>query len=228
MISSCVQSLKRLGLDYVDLFYSHRFDPETPLEETMGALDYIVRSGRALYIGISSYNSLRTREAIAILQDLGTPCLIHQPSYSLINRWVERDGLKDTLIELGVGLIAFSPLAQGMLTNKYLDGVVSKDSRAAQGKSLEKKMLSDSALGKIRILNDIAASRKQSLAQMAIAWILRDDKTTSALIGASKPEQVIDCVGALNNMSFSKSELNQIDEVATDEDINLWALSSIS
>lgn len=228
LISSCDQSLKRLGLDYVDLFYSHRFDPETPLEETMGALDYIVRSGRALYIGISSYNSLRTREAIAILKDLGTPCLIHQPSYSLINRWVERDGLKDTLIELGVGLIAFSPLAQGMLTNKYLDGVVSKDSRAAQGKSLEKKMLSDSALGKIRILNDIAASRKQSLAQMAIAWILRDDKTTSALIGASKPEQVIDCVGALNNMSFSKSELNQIDEVATDEDINLWALSSIS
>jgi len=139
LISSCDQSLKRMGLDYVDLFYSHRFDPETPLEETMGALDYIVRSGRALYIGISSYNSLRTREAIAILKDLGTPCLIHQPSYSLINRWVERDGLKDTLIELGVGLIAFSPLAQGMLTDKYLDGVVSKDSRAAQGKSLEKK-----------------------------------------------------------------------------------------
>jgi len=161
LISSCDQSLKRLGLDYVDLFYSHRFDPETPLEETMGALDYIVRSGRALYIGISSYNSLRTREAIAILQDLGTPCLIHQPSYNLFNRWVERDGLKDTLIELGVGLIAFSPLAQGMLTNKYLDGVVSKDSRAAQGKSLEKKMLSDSALGKIHTLNDIAASRKQ-------------------------------------------------------------------
>jgi L-glyceraldehyde 3-phosphate reductase len=228
LISSCDQSLKRLGLDYVDLFYSHRFDPETPLEETMGALDYIVRSGRALYIGISSYNSLRTREAIAILQDLGTPCLIHQPSYNLFNRWVERDGLKDTLIELGVGLIAFSPLAQGMLTNKYLDGVVSKDSRAAQGKSLEKKMLSDSALGKIHTLNDIAASRKQSLAQMAIAWILRDNKITSALIGASKPEQVLDCVGALNNLSFSKSELNQIDEVATDEDINLWALSSIS
>ena len=159
-----VNLLKRIGLSYVDLFYSHRFAPETPLEETMGALDHIVRSGRALYIGISSYNSLITREAIAILKDLGTHCLIHKLSSSLINRWVERDGLKETLIELGVGLIAFSPLAQGMLIDKYLYGVISKDSRAAQGKSLDKNMLSDSAVGRIRILNDIASSREQSLA----------------------------------------------------------------
>lgn len=170
MIASCDQSLKRLGLDYVDIFYSHRFDPETPLEETMGALDHIVRSGKALYAGISSYNSERTRQAVAILDDLGTPCVIHQPSYNMINRWVEKDGLKDTLTELGIGSIAFTPLAQGMLTNKYLKGVP-QGSRATQSKSLNPDFLSDKAIENIRKLDEIAQRRGQTLAQMAIAWV---------------------------------------------------------
>lgn len=225
LIASCDQSLKRMGLDYVDIFYSHRFDPNTPLEETMGALDHIVRSGRALYAGISSYNSECTKKAAAILQELGTPCVIHQPSYNMINRWVEKDGLKDTLQDLGIGSIAFTPLAQGMLTNKYLKGI-SADSRAAQGKSLSEGFLSEDALSRIRQLNEMAAERGQTLAQMAIAWVLREGKITSALIGASRPEQVTDCVGSLKNLTFSKAELAKIDEIATDQDVNLWAKSS--
>jgi L-glyceraldehyde 3-phosphate reductase len=225
LIASCDQSLKRMGLDYVDIFYSHRFDPDTPLEETMGALDYIVRSGRALYVGISSYNSQRTREAVAILNDLGTPCLIHQPSYNMLNRWVETDGLKDTLQELGVGSIAFTPLAQGMLTNKYLGGVP-EGSRATQGKSLDPNRLSDKAIANINKLNEIAEGRNQTLAQMAIAWVLRGGGITTALIGASKPSQVTDCVGAVGNLDFTADELKQIDEYADEEKINLWAKSS--
>ncbi|SMY05900.1 L-glyceraldehyde 3-phosphate reductase [Flavimaricola marinus] len=225
LVSSCDQSLKRMGLDYVDIFYSHRYDPDTPLEETMGALDYIVRSGRALYAGISSYNSERTREAVAILKDLGTPCVIHQPSYNMLNRWVEKDGLKDTLSELGVGSIAFTPLAQGMLTKKYLGGVP-EDSRAAQDKSLNPDMLSERAIANIRKLDEIAQGRGQTLAQMAIAWVLRDGGITSALIGASKPSQVIDCAGAVNNLEFTAEELALIDEYADEEQINLWAKSS--
>lgn len=225
LVASCDQSLKRMGLDYVDIFYSHRFDPETPLEETMGALDYIVRSGRALYAGISSYNTERTREAVAILNDLGTPCLIHQPSYNMLNRWVERDGLKDTLKELGVGSIAFTPLAQGMLTKKYLGGIPD-DSRAAQEKSLSPTMLSERAIDNIRKLNEIAEGRGQTLAQMAIAWVLRDGGITTALIGASKPSQVIDCAGAVKNLDFTADELAKIDEYADEEAINLWAKSA--
>lgn len=227
LIASCDQSLKRMGLDYVDIFYSHRFDPDTPLEETMGALDHIVRSGRALYVGISSYNSERTREAVAILDSLGTPCVIHQPSYNMINRWVETDGLKDTLKDLGVGSIAFTPLAQGMLTDKYLNGIP-EGSRATQGKSLKRSFVSDRAVESIRALNDIAASRGQSLAQMAIAWVLRNEGITSALIGASRPEQVTQCAGAVNNLEFTQAELDAIDASANEEDINLWARSSES
>ena len=225
LVASCDQSLKRMGLDYVDIFYSHRFDPETPLEETMGALDYIVRSGRALYAGISSYNTERTREAVAILKDLGTPCLIHQPSYNMINRWVDRDGLKETLQELGVGSIAFTPLAQGMLTKKYLGGIP-EGSRASQGKSLFPSMLSENAVANIRKLNEIAEGRGQTLAQMAIAWVLRGGGITTALIGASKPSQVLDCVGAINNLAFSADELALIDQYADEEQINLWAASA--
>lgn len=225
LIASCDQSLKRMGLDYVDIFYSHRFDPDTPLEETMGALDHIVRSGRALYAGISSYNTERTREAVAILNDLGTPCLIHQPSYNMLNRWVERDGLKETLKDLGVGSIAFTPLAQGMLTKKYLGGIP-ENSRAAQGKSLAPAMLSEKALDNIRKLNEIAEGRGQTLAQMAIAWVLRDEGITTALIGASKPSQVVDCAGAAENLNFTAEELAEIDKYADEEAINLWAKSS--
>lgn len=225
LISSCDQSLKRMGLDYVDIFYSHRFDPNTPLEETMGALDHIVRSGKALYAGISSYNSERTREAIKILSELGTPCLIHQPSYNMLNRWVERDGLLDTLEEEGVGSIAFTPLAQGILTKKYLGGIP-EGSRASQGKSLFESMLTESALSSVRALNDVAESRGQTLAQMALAWVLRDGRVTTALIGASKPGQVVDCAGVTGNLEFTAEELKQIDEIAQDEDINLWAQSS--
>jgi len=227
LIASCDQSLKRMGLDYVDIFYSHRFDPDTPLEETMGALDTIVRSGRALYVGISSYNTARTREAVAILNDLGTPCLIHQPSYNMLNRWVERDGLKDTLNELGVGSIAFTPLAQGMLTKKYLGGIPD-DSRAAQGKSLFPSMLSQKAIENIKKLNEIAQARDQTLAQMAIAWVLRDGGITTALIGASKASQVVDCAGAIGNLTFTAKELALIDTYADEEKINLWANSSES
>lgn len=225
MVASCDQSLKRTGLDYFDIFYSHRFDPETPLEETMGALDYIVRSGRALYVGISSYNSQRTQEAAAILKDLGTPCIIHQPSYNILNRWVETDGLKATLAKLGIGAIAFVPLAQGMLTDKYLKDIPT-GSRATQGKSLDPVVLSQHAVASLNQLNALAAARDQSLAQMALAWVLRDGGITSALIGASKPEQVTDCVGALANLSFSAAELAEIDRISLEKDINLWAKSS--
>jgi L-glyceraldehyde 3-phosphate reductase len=225
VLASLDQSLKRMGLDYVDIFYSHRFDPETPLEETMMALDHAVRSGKALYVGISSYNSQRTREAATILRELGTPCLIHQPSYSMLNRWVEEDGLLDTLDGLGVGSIVFSPLAQGMLTTKYLKGIP-EDSRAAQGKSLRQEFLNDKALANIKALNAIAEKRGQTLAQMALAWVLRGGRVTSALIGASRPEQVEDCVGALKNPDFSDAELAEIDQYAREADINLWARSA--
>ena len=225
LLASCDQSLKRMGLDYVDIFYSHRFDPDTPLEETMAALDHIVRSGRALYAGISSYNAERTRAAVAILKDLGTPCLIHQPSYNMINRWVERDGLKDTLSELGIGSIAFTPLAQGMLTGKYLDGIPD-DSRAAQGKSLRPTFLNERTIENIRGLNGIAKRRGQTLAQMAIAWVLRDGGITTALIGASRASQVTDCVGAIGNLDFTSEELAEIDSFADEEAINLWAQSA--
>lgn len=225
LIASCDQSLKRMGLDYVDIFYSHRFDPDTPLEETMGALDHIVRSGRALYVGISSYNSERTRQAAAILKDLGTPCVIHQPSYSILNRWVETDGLKDTLRELGIGSIAFTPLAQGILTKKYLKGIP-EGSRAAQGKSLDPATITPRAIASVHALNDMAQARGQTLAQMALAWVLRDNGITTALIGASKPEQVVDCCGAIANLDFSADELAQIDRISEEKDINLWAKSS--
>ncbi len=225
LIASCDQSLERMGLDYVDIFYSHRFDPETPLEETMGALDYIVRSGRALYVGISSYNAERTREAAAILKDLGTPCLIHQPSYNMFNRWVERDKLRETLAELGIGSIAFTPLAQGLLTNRYL-GEIPKDSRAAQAKSLDADVISNEMRERLQKLNAIAERRGQTLAQMAIAWVLRDGGITSALIGASKPSQVIDCAGAAQNLDFTAEELAEIDAIAPDMSVSLWDQSS--
>jgi len=225
VLASLDQSLKRMGLDYVDIFYSHRFDPDTPLEETMMALDHAVRSGKALYAGISSYNSQRTREAATILRELGTPLLIHQPSYSMLNRWVEDDGLLDTLDGLGVGSIVFSPLAQGMLTSKYLDGIPD-GSRASQGKSLRTAFINDRTVTNIRALNDIAGRRGQTLAQMALAWVLRGGRVTTALIGASRPEQVEDCVGALANPDFSDAELAEIDSYAREADINLWASSS--
>lgn len=225
VIASCDQSLKRMGLDYVDIFYSHRFDPETPLEETMMALDHIVRSGRAQYVGISSYNSKRTREAAAILKDLGTPCLIHQPSYSMINRWVEEDGLLDALDDLGMGSIAFSPLAQGMLTGKYLKDIPA-GSRATQGKSLNPDFLNEKNVANIRALAAIAERRGQTLAQMAIAWVLRKGRVTSALIGASKPAQIVECAGAINAPDFTDAELAQIDIHAREADINLWAASA--
>ncbi|APO87736.1 MULTISPECIES: L-glyceraldehyde 3-phosphate reductase [Marivivens] len=224
LIASCDQSLKRMGLDYVDIFYSHRFDPETPLEETMGALEHIWRSGKALYIGISSYNSQRSREAAAILKDMGVPLLIHQPSYNMLNRWVEHDGLLDTLDDLGVGSIAFTPLAQGMLTNKYLGGVT--EGRAVQGKSLDPNVLDERVLNNIRKLNEIAEGRGQTLAQMAIAWVLRGGRVTTALIGASKASQVVDCCGAIGNLDFTADELALIDTYANEEQINLWARSS--
>ncbi len=225
MIASCDQSLARMGLDYVDIFYSHRFDPETPLEETCGALDHIVRSGRALYVGISSYNSQRTREAAAILKDLGTPLIIHQPSYSMLNRWVEDDGLVDTLEDLGVGSIVFSPLAQGMLTTKYLGGIPA-DSRAAQNHFLKKDFIRPSIIENIKKLNEIAEKRGQTLAQMAIAWVLRNGRITSALIGASRSSQIVDCVAALKNDTFTAEELAAIDVYAKEADINLWASSA--
>jgi L-glyceraldehyde 3-phosphate reductase len=220
LIGSLDASLERMGLEYVDIFYHHRFDPDTPLEETMGALDFAVRSGRARYIGISSYSGQRTREALRILQDLGTPLLIHQPSYSMLNRWVEAD-LLDVLGGSGVGCIAFSPLAQGMLTDKYLGGVP-EGSRASQGKSLGSDFLSQENLAHIAALNEIAASRGQSLAQMAIAWVLRDERVTSALVGASSVSQLENSVGAVNNLDFTDAELAAIDEHAVEGGINLW------
>ncbi len=226
LIASCDQSLKRMGLDYVDIFYSHRFDPETPLEETMGALDHIVRSGRAQYAGISSYNTERTREAVAILNDLGTPCLIHQPSYNILNRWVERDGLLDTLDDLGVGSIAFTPLAQGLLTNKYLNGIP-EGSRATQGKSLRPEHMTDDIIERLRALSAIAEARGQTLAQMSLAWVLRGGRVTTALIGASKVSQIDDCAAAVGNLDFTDAELSAIDAQAVDDNlINLWARSS--
>ena len=215
-----------MGLDYVDIFYSHRADPETPLEETMGALDAAVRSGKALYAGISSYSPERTAQAAAILRDLGTPLLIHQPSYSMLNRWIE-DGLLDTLEEAGAGCIAFSPLAQGMLTDRYLNGVP-EDSRASADKSLSTDLLSSGNLDKIRALDDIARSRGQSLAQMAIAWAVRDKRMTSTVLGASSVKQLETNVAALRNTSFSDEELAEIDRYATESGINLWARSSDS
>ena len=199
LLASLDQSLKRMGLDYVDIFYSHRFDPETPLEETMGALDHAVRQGKALYVGISSYNSRRTKEAIAILKQLGTPCLIHQPSYSMINRWIEDDHLLDTLEAEGVGAIVFSPLAQGLLTDKYLAGVPA-GSRATENRFLKRAMLTPENIERTRQLDAIAKRRGQTLAQMALAWALRDKRVTSALIGASSPEQVTDSVKALDKL----------------------------
>ncbi|MDN5570193.1 MAG: L-glyceraldehyde 3-phosphate reductase [Propionibacteriaceae bacterium] len=221
LIASCDASLRRLGLDYVDIFYHHRPDPETPLEETMGALDHLVRSGRALYVGISSYSAEQTVEAARILGELGTPLLIHQPSYSMLNRWIETTGLLDTLDAVGAGCIAFSPLAQGMLTDRYLDGVP-EGSRASQGKSLGKNLITDEALGHIRALNDLAAGRGQSLAQLALAWALRHPGVTSVLVGASRPEQLLDSLGALENLEFTDDELAAIDEHAVDGGIDLW------
>jgi L-glyceraldehyde 3-phosphate reductase len=224
LLASLDQSLARMGLDYVDIFYSHRLDPDTPLEETMGALDTAVRSGRALYAGISSYSGERTREAAQILRSMGTPLLIHQPSYSLLNRWIEQD-LLDVLGDEGAGCIVFSPLAQGMLTDKYLDGVPS-DSRAAQGGSLTRDMLTEDALEHIRALNSIAGDRGQALAQLAIAWVLRDPRVTSALIGASSVAQLEQNVAALDNLEFSDEELEAIDRHAVEAGINIWEASS--
>jgi L-glyceraldehyde 3-phosphate reductase len=224
LIASCDQSLARLGLDYVDIFYSHRFDENTPLEETMGALDAIVRSGRALYVGISSYSGRRTREAVEIARSLGTPLLIHQPSYSMLNRWIEED-LLDAVGETGLGLIAFSPLAQGMLTSKYLKGIPA-GSRAAQGKSLDPSLLTDASLKHVRALDRMAQERGQSLAQMALAWALRDERVTSVLIGASSVEQLDNSLDAVHNLAFSADELAKIDEHAVDAGINLWKTSS--
>jgi L-glyceraldehyde 3-phosphate reductase len=209
LVASCDQSLKRMGLDYVDIFYSHRFDPDTPLDETMGALDFLVRSGRALYAGISSYNPQQTSEALKILRALGTPCLIHQPSYSMFNRWIE-DGLTNVLEKEQLGCIVFSPLAQGLLTNKYLNGIP-EGSRASKHTSLNPEALTEDKVAKVRKLNDIAKSRGQSLAQMAVAWTLRNKVVTSSLIGASKVAHVEEAVGALNNTNFSASELASIE-----------------
>lgn len=222
LLASLDQSLARMGLDYVDIFYSHRFDPTTPLEETMGALDTAVRSGRALYAGISSYSPEDTRRASEILAELGTPLLIHQPSYSMLNRWIETDGLLDTLEDVGAGCIAFSPLAQGMLTDKYLDGIP-EGSRATQGTSLNPKMLNDATLEHIRALHGMAQDRGQSLAQMALAWALRDERVTSLVLGASSVTQLEQNLAALENLDFSQDELTAIDQHAVDSGIDLWA-----
>jgi L-glyceraldehyde 3-phosphate reductase len=226
LLASLDQSLKRMGLEYVDIFYSHRFDPETPLEETMGALDAAVRQGKALYVGISSYSAQRTREAAAILRRLGTPLLIHQPSYSMLNRWIEPD-LVAVLKEEGIGCIVFSPLAQGMLTDRYLEGVP-EGSRASHPGSMRPQMLSDENLAKVRALNEIAKRRGQTLAQMAIAWVLRDSVVTSALVGSSSVEQLEQNLVALDKLEFSKDELAEIDRHATESGINIWAASSSS
>ncbi len=212
LVASLDQSLQRMGLDYVDIFYHHRPDPETPLAETMGALDHIVRSGKALYIGISNYQPEQTRQAAAVLRDLGTPCLIHQPSYSMFNRWVE-DGLLTTLAEEGIGCIVFSPLAQGMLTDKYLDGVPEQSRAGKPHGFLKPDQITKEKLEKIRRLNDLAKRRGQTLAQMALAWGLRHQTVTSALIGASKPSQIENAVAALTNTRFSQAELASIDNI---------------
>jgi L-glyceraldehyde 3-phosphate reductase len=224
LLASLDQSLGRMGLEYVDIFYSHRLDPDTPLEETLGALDSAVRQGKALYAGISSYSAERTAEALEILRGLGTPLLIHQPSYSLLNRWIEPD-LLDVLGREGVGSIVFSPLAQGMLTDKYLDGIP-EGSRAARDASLSPDLLSEENLERVRALNEIAGRRGQALAQMAVAWVLRDPRVTSALIGASSVRQLEQTVAALERLDFSAEELAEIDRHAVDSGINLWARSS--
>ena len=224
LLSSLDQSLKRMGLDYVDIFYSHRFDPDTPLEETMGALASAVQQGKALYVGISSYSAKKTKEASKILKSMGIPLLIHQPSYSMLNRWIEAD-LLETLEAEGVGCIPFSPLAQGLLTNKYLKGVP-EASRASKGSSFHKTFLSEENLNRIRSLNAIAEARGQSLAQLALAWVLRDERITTALIGASSVAQLEDNVAALSNLDFSDAELREIDQYAVEAGINLWAQSS--
>ncbi|MGH3472076.1 MAG: L-glyceraldehyde 3-phosphate reductase [Nocardioidaceae bacterium] len=224
LLSSLDDSLRRLGLDYVDIFYSHRFDPDTPLEETMGALASAIEQGKALYVGISSYSPERTEQAAKILREMGVPLLIHQPSYSMLNRWIEEE-LLDTLEQVGAGCIAFSPLAQGMLTDRYLDGIP-PDSRAAAGSSLDPDMLTDELLSHIRALNGIAEQRGQSLAQLALAWSLRDDRMTSVIVGASSVRQLEANVGALTNLEFTEAELAAIDEHAVDGGINLWSTSS--
>ena len=224
LLASLDQSLRRMGIDYVDIFYSHRFDPETPLEETLGALDSAVRAGKALYVGVSSYSGARTAEAVRILRELGTPLLIHQPSYSLLNRWIEED-LLDVLGDEGVGCIVFSPLAQGMLTDKYLDGIP-EGTRAAAASSLSADMINEKTLEHVRALNGLAQQRGQTLAQMAIAWTLRDPRVTSSLIGARTVEQLEDSLGALRGLDFSDDELAEIDRHAVEAGINLWKASS--
>ncbi|MFG2971922.1 L-glyceraldehyde 3-phosphate reductase [Streptomyces sp. NPDC048331] len=223
LLSSLDASLKRMGVDYVDIFYSHRFDPETPLEETMGALASAVQQGKALYVGVSSYTAEQTAEAVRILREMGVRPLIHQPSYSMINRWTEEDGLLDTLEDAGMGCISFAPLAQGMLTGKYLKGVPA-DSRAAQGKSLDPDLLSDEVLRRLTGLNEIAARRGQSLAQLALKWVLRDDRMTSALIGASSVPQLEENVAALASAPLTEAELKEIDSLAVSTPgTNIWA-----
>jgi L-glyceraldehyde 3-phosphate reductase len=224
LLASLDQSLHRMGLEYVDIFYSHRFDPQTPLEETMGALDTAVRQGKALYVGISSYSAKRTKEAVDILRKMGTPLLIHQPSYSMLNRWIERD-LLDVLGKEGIGCITFSPLAQGLLTDRYLNGVPA-GSRASHPGSFSQEMLTEQTLGKVRSLNQMAQRRGQTLAQMALSWTLRDPRVTSTLVGASSVAQLEQNVGALDKLEFSPDELGEIDRHATDSGIDLWAASS--
>jgi L-glyceraldehyde 3-phosphate reductase len=224
LTASLDQSLRRMGLDYVDIFYSHRLDPETPLEETLGALDSAVRAGKALYVGISSYSPAKTAEAVRILRELGTPLLIHQPSYSMLNRWIE-DGLLDVLGEHGVGCIAFSPLAQGLLTDRYLQGIP-EDSRVRTGGALSESTLTEETLAKVTALNKIAVRRGQTLAQLAIAWALRDPRMTSVVLGASSVAQLEDNIAALDNLELTADELAEIDRHATEADINLWARSS--
>jgi L-glyceraldehyde 3-phosphate reductase len=226
LLASLDQSLARMNLDYVDIFYSHRFDPETPLEETMGALDTAVRQGKVLYVGVSSYSAEKTREAAAILRELGTPLFIHQPSYSMLNRWIEPE-LLDVLGELGIGCIAFSALAQGMLTDRYVDGIP-EGSRASLPASLSPSLITDEALAKIRALNEIAARRDQTLAQTALAWVLRDERVTSALIGASSVVQLEENLAAVDRLDFTDDELEEIDSYATESGINIWAESSQS
>ncbi len=224
LLSSLDESLDRMGIDYVDIFYSHRYDPDTPLEETMGALASAVQQGKALYAGISSYSAEHTGEAVRILREMGVPCLIHQPSYSMFNRWVEH-GLLDVLEAEGIGCIAFSPLAQGLLTDRYL-AEVPADARGARGGPFRPTFLSDENLGRVRALNDIAMERGQSLAQMALAWVLRDARITSALIGVSSVAQLEQNVAAFDNLAFSQEEIARIDEHAVDLDINIWRASS--
>jgi L-glyceraldehyde 3-phosphate reductase len=224
LLASLDQSLGRMGLDYVDIFYSHRFDPETPLEETMGALATAVRQGKALYVGISSYSAEKTREAEAILRELGVPLLIHQPSYSLLNRWIEAD-LLDTLGELGVGCICFSPLAQGVLTDRYLDGIPD-GSRASLSGSISADQLDEATMAKVRALNELSRERGQTLAQLALAWALRDPRITSTVVGASSVEQLEQNLGALRTLDFTAAELAEIDRHATDSGINIWSASS--